>query len=84
VTFRVDDLLVAVLPETMAGETPGCQQCSQCTDRTATPTPCTPNDPHTQNCTVPTSSDCPEVTKEQWRDEQFAMLSRDLENALSR
>ena len=40
-TFRVDDLLVAVLPAEMAADK-GCPKCSKCTNRTATGSPCQP------------------------------------------
>jgi len=85
VTFRVDDLLVAVLPESMAKEK-GCPKCSRCTNRTATVSPCDPNDPNSANCPpCVTTEQCSTKKKAQtWRDEQFALLSRELEEALTR
>jgi hypothetical protein len=84
VTFRVDDLLVAVLPEHLAADK-GCPKCSKCTNRTATGSPCQPGDPDTQNCPCLTSQQDKTRKKAQtWRDEQFALLSTELEEALSR
>jgi hypothetical protein len=83
VTFRVDDLLVAVLPAEMAADK-GCPKCSKCTNRTATGSPCQPNDPNTQNCPCLTSQDKTRKKAQTWRDEQFALLSTELEEALSR
>lgn len=86
-TFRVDDLLVTLLPEHLAADKgKECPKCSKCSDRTATPSPCTPNDPNTQNCgCLQSGSQKQKTTKsEAWRDEQFALLSRELEEALSR
>jgi hypothetical protein len=83
VTFRVDDLLVSVLPEHMVAEK-GCPKCSKCSDRSATPSPCDPNDPNSNNCQcIMTPGDKKRQTKS-WRDEQFTILSQELEEVLSR
>jgi hypothetical protein len=85
-TFRVDDLLVTLLPEHLAADK-ACPKCSKCSERSATPSPCTPDDPHTQNCgCIQSGSQQPKPTKksETWRDEQFVLLSQALEEALSR
>lgn len=82
-TFRVDDLLVAVLPAEMTAAK-GCPKCSKCTNRTATGSPCQPNDPNTENCPCLTSQDKTRQKAQAWRDEQFALLSTELEEALSR
>jgi hypothetical protein len=86
VTFRVDDLLVAVLPEQMEMEKDkGCPQCSKCTNRTATPTPCGDRDPNTENCLcIAPPSEQPAKKTQSWRDEQFDLLSRELDEALTR
>ncbi len=95
-TFRVDDLLVTVLPEYMV-ESAGCPECSKCTDRTGTQSPCDPDKPNSENCppcdpghplTVGVCTQSQErpgkAQAETWREEQFATLARDLELALSR
>jgi hypothetical protein len=85
-TFRVDDLLVTLLPERLAADKE-CPKCSKCSERSATPSPCTPDDPNTHNCgCIQSGSQQPKPTKksETWRDEQFVLLSQELEEALSR
>ncbi len=83
-TFRVDDLLVSVLPEHMAADK-GCPKCSKCTNRTATPSPCDPNDPNSNNCECIAASQSDKTRKvRSWRDEQFSLLSQELEEVLSR
>jgi hypothetical protein len=85
VTFRVDDLLVSVLPEHMAADK-GCPKCSKCTNRTATPSPCDPNDPNSNNCATCIGASENDKTRrsQSWRDEQFELLSQELEEVLSR
>ena len=97
-TFRIDDLLVSVLPSAIeAAEQPTKQDpnCTQCTCQTAPPTPCC--DAATSPChmceqTCEDNTDCddtgttgnPAKTKNEWRSQQFDLLSRELEVALSR
>jgi hypothetical protein len=83
VTFRVDDLLVAVMPEGLSKDK-GCPKCSKCTKPTAVPSPCQPDDPNTQNCPPCIGSDRGTRKAQTWRDEQFALLSEELEEVLSR
>jgi hypothetical protein len=83
VTFRVDDLLVSVLPEHMAADK-GCPKCSKCTNRTATPSPCDPTDPNSNNCQCIATQQDKTRRAQSWRDEQFSLLSQELEEALSR
>jgi hypothetical protein len=93
-TFRMEDLLVAVLPNDVHAEKGDCTQCTRCTEKTAPPSPCASTDPETQggcqcDVTCERATDCDdsssaEPTKKSWRDEQFAGLSQQLTIALSR
>ena len=95
--FRIDDLMVAVLPSgDPYVEAADCTACTNCTARTAPPSPCPVDDPTTaggcivcvETCTDNSACDNTIATSttatKSWREQQFSLLSGQLEAALTR
>lgn len=79
-TFRIDDLLVAVLPETEAKGKP-CGNCTHCTKPTGDPTGCTtPNTQGRGGCCCDDSGQ--QRPRKAQRDEEFALVAAQLEEVL--
>jgi hypothetical protein len=80
-TFRIDDLLVAVLPEPEA-KGPACGNCTHCTKPTGDPTGCTtPNTEGRGGCCCDDSGQAKKPKKAR-REEEFAVVAAQLEEVL--
>lgn len=95
-TFRMDELMVAVLPSgDPYAEAADCTPCTKCTARTAPPSPCPITDPLTgggcivcaETCTNDSNCDNTvqtEIATKSWREQQYSLLSSQLEAAMVR